>query len=583
MTQDRAQQNRQALLIATSKYRDPSLSRLRAPGHDVKDLANVLSNPLIGGFDVQTLIDSPRATLLEEIEGFCADRRLDDQLLIYLSCHGVLDDRGRLYYAATDTRRDRLAATAIEAGWLNDRFEDSRARSQIVILDCCHSGAFARGAKGAPDLDLEHRFKPRGHGRVVLTASKATEYSFEGNQATGPEIRSVFTRAIVDGLRTGDADLDQDGAITASEAYQFTYEKVRALESRQTPGIWVYGAEGDVILAWSIRGAIVKPIPLAEDLRLAYESPRPRIRESAVAELADLLDASSLGISLSSRQILERIESQDIPQVASLARVALKASPGRAGREVANERTKRDQQSSVDHRAVARNFSPQVGRVNTGKLELPSYGAARSPSARRSIGNSANPIIRTVDKASLGAKRRLGQIGAADSSERIMAVVSYLIFLFGILTMFRRNYFTRVNAIQSLLVNILFLVPVVTIGPANSTSKSNGTVATVPQPWLGILDAIGVIGLILWVALLIYCISKVVQGKIPVIFLITRLVVRISGLQEEREVLGRSGDLSSSPETRVLVRGTLRRSFDGVRGGVRTSAHRPSCGLVVDG
>ena len=143
-------QRRLALLIATSKYSDPALQQLRAPGHDARDLAAVLSNPQIGGFTVQTLIDARHGELLEAIEGFCADRRLDDQLLIYLSCHGLLDDRGRLYYAATDTRRPRIAATAIAATWLNERLEDCRARSQIVILDCCHSGAFANDRKGIP-------------------------------------------------------------------------------------------------------------------------------------------------------------------------------------------------------------------------------------------------------------------------------------------------------------------------------------------------------------------------------------------------------------------------------------------------
>ena len=92
---------RLALLIATSEYSDPALRQLRAPGRDASDLAEVLADPQIGRFAVQTLINARCGELQETIEEFCADRRLDDQLLIYLSCHGVLDDRGRLYYAAS--------------------------------------------------------------------------------------------------------------------------------------------------------------------------------------------------------------------------------------------------------------------------------------------------------------------------------------------------------------------------------------------------------------------------------------------------------------------------------------------------
>ena len=121
---------RLALLIATSRYSDSTLTQLRSPGHDVRELADALGNPLVGGFSVQTLIDAPYGVLLETIEGFCADGRVDDQLLIYLSCHGVLDERGRLYYAVTDTRRNRIAATAIGAAWLNERLDDSRVQHQ---------------------------------------------------------------------------------------------------------------------------------------------------------------------------------------------------------------------------------------------------------------------------------------------------------------------------------------------------------------------------------------------------------------------------------------------------------------------
>jgi uncharacterized caspase-like protein len=214
----------------------------------------VLRDPRIGGFDVQVLINPATAELQEGIEDFCTDRHPTDQLLIYLSCHGVLDSYGRLYYAAANTRRQRLAATAIAAAWLNDRLEDCRARRQILVLDCCHSGAFAKGAKGDTDLRLQQLFQPHGRGRVVLTASRSTEYSFESGQASGEGVPSVFTQAIVNGLRTGDADRDKDGLITVTELYQYVYDSVCAAEPRQTPELYAYGAEGNLLVAHNVRG-----------------------------------------------------------------------------------------------------------------------------------------------------------------------------------------------------------------------------------------------------------------------------------------------------------------------------------------
>ena len=377
-------QRRPALLIATSDYSDPALRQLRAPGRDASDLEEVLSSPQIGGFAVQTLINARCSELLGAIEDFCADRRLDDQLLIYLSCHGVLDDRGRLYYAATDTRRQRTAATAVSAAWLNERLDDCRARSQIVILDCCHSGAFASGAKGESDLALEQRFEPHGRGRIVLTASRGTEYSFEGDQPSGIGMRSVFTQAIVDGLRTGDADRDKDGMITVAEIYHHAYDRVRAVEPRQTPELWTYGGEGDVLLAYSVRGAIIEPVPLPEDLRLTLESPRPRIRETAVAELAELLDVARPGLVLSVRQALQQISDEDIPRVAAVARMALEASQGTAAREVRQELAERDQraeQARLEAEQAARQKAEEQARLEAEQARFAGlvvqYAAAR--------------------------------------------------------------------------------------------------------------------------------------------------------------------------------------------------------------
>ena len=40
--------HRLALLVATWAYNDPDLRRLRAPGHDATELAEVLGDPRIG-------------------------------------------------------------------------------------------------------------------------------------------------------------------------------------------------------------------------------------------------------------------------------------------------------------------------------------------------------------------------------------------------------------------------------------------------------------------------------------------------------------------------------------------------------
>jgi uncharacterized caspase-like protein len=88
---------RLALVIATSSYRDATLTKLRSPGEDAKSLADVLEDERIGGFDVDSVLDASADTVRRRIARFCAQGNAHDLALIYLSCHGVLDSRGRLY------------------------------------------------------------------------------------------------------------------------------------------------------------------------------------------------------------------------------------------------------------------------------------------------------------------------------------------------------------------------------------------------------------------------------------------------------------------------------------------------------
>ena len=141
-------ERRLALVVATQTYEDPSLRQLRAPARDVEELRGVLADPEVGGFEVSAVTDRGAHEIRLAIEDFLVDRRTDDLLLIYLTCHGLVDVRRRLFFAAADTRKDRLAATGVEAQWLLQQLDDCRARRQVVILDCCFSGAFANATKG---------------------------------------------------------------------------------------------------------------------------------------------------------------------------------------------------------------------------------------------------------------------------------------------------------------------------------------------------------------------------------------------------------------------------------------------------
>ncbi|WP_157244970.1 caspase, EACC1-associated type [Nonomuraea typhae] len=313
---------RRALLVANAAYQDPGLSRLRSPVSDVRALAEVLGAPGIGAFDVETLTDARESVLRRRVAALFADRQPDDVLLLHFSCHGLKDQRGRLYLAAADTELGSLAATGLPAAFVSEQMSESVSRSVLLILDCCYSGAFARDTAVRADrtVHLGDEFRGGGSGRTVLTASSATEYAFEGGQLTSSEAQpSVFTEALVHGLRTGGADLDHDGEITADELFDYAARRVREAGVGQVPRKWSFETTGALVVARSVR-----PATLPEEVRADLGSDRPVLRVEAVRALAGLLSGGREGYRRAAREALVRLrDHDDSTQVRGAAAAAL--------------------------------------------------------------------------------------------------------------------------------------------------------------------------------------------------------------------------------------------------------------------
>lgn len=64
----------------------------------------MLSDPEIGGFEVQTLMNEPTHVVNEIVEDFLTDRVPEDLLLLHFSCHGIKDQKGELYFAMANTK-----------------------------------------------------------------------------------------------------------------------------------------------------------------------------------------------------------------------------------------------------------------------------------------------------------------------------------------------------------------------------------------------------------------------------------------------------------------------------------------------
>ena len=239
---------RYALLVAASDYEDSYFAQLRSPAQDVRGLAEVLRDPSIGGFDVTVLQNAPDDEVRRVLDDLTADRQPDDLVLVYFSCHGLQDIHGRLHFATTKTNAKRPASTAIAASFVSERLEHTVAGGRLLMLDCCYSGAFARGfAKSSPrPLDGEI---VGSRGYVCLTACNEYELAYEGDSLVLDEPRpSAFTEVVIEGLRTGAADLDRDGWVETGELHKYVFDMVRRT-ARQTPSYFAAGLQKQLRVA----------------------------------------------------------------------------------------------------------------------------------------------------------------------------------------------------------------------------------------------------------------------------------------------------------------------------------------------
>ncbi len=178
------------------------------------------------------------------------------------------DDYGKLYRISADTDRDLLtgrpsAPTSQHPG----DGPEPQPEAGSLLLDCCHSGALAEGVRAADaSAGALEAFTGRGTGKVIITASDSYEFAWERGETPAGFENSLFTHFLVDGLRTGKADVNGDGIVTLDELYKYVHQKVVEKTSSKTPQWKLAGAAGDIEIARNPAPSTPLPRELADML-----------------------------------------------------------------------------------------------------------------------------------------------------------------------------------------------------------------------------------------------------------------------------------------------------------------------------
>ncbi|AGL17099.1 caspase family protein [Actinoplanes sp. N902-109] len=334
---------RYALIIGVDTYQDDELRDLRAPRHDAAGLKKVLEDPGIGGFVEVVVLENPESgTAAQSIERFFRDRGPDDVLVFHFSGHAFRgEDVNDLYLAMANTnKRGAPETTAITSDFLARIIRKSPAGRKLLILDCCHGGAFSlRGAgdesgdaatrmigeaatgfddvltRGISDMvPAQAQTEANGMGTVVIAAARPFELSQE-------DVSGALSGAIIEGLGTGRADLTGSGKISTDDLFAYA---VRSFEERgldQHPVRQEQERSGDFVVA---ENKFHRPLlPAAVEQLLGDSDPIERLR--GVGELGALAGAARLEVAAAARARLRQVAGCDTAwQVVHLAGATLK-------------------------------------------------------------------------------------------------------------------------------------------------------------------------------------------------------------------------------------------------------------------
>ncbi len=217
--------NKIALLIGVSEY-GTGLQALPGTLKNVEAIRGVLEHQEQGGFDeVKTLINPDPQTMAEAIESLFLDRKPEDMVLLYFSGYvSVLEPHDKIglttHLSRLGSNGNVVRSTVITADFVNDVMGDSRSQHQTLILDWCTD-------KGIPTLDAVRqnvKFAPQfqGEKRTILMSAASTQTAIIPPKSEG----SDYTFYLVEGLKTGAADLNCDGEISLDEWHAYAQRKL---------------------------------------------------------------------------------------------------------------------------------------------------------------------------------------------------------------------------------------------------------------------------------------------------------------------------------------------------------------------
>lgn len=320
-----------ALVIGINEYEE--WPKLQYAVNDARGIEHVLTEKLNFQKDhIITLLDqeATRQNIYATLEALFDPDKVapGDAVFVFFAGHGTTRtlsaSRNKGYIIPVDAQLQDYAAKAISMTEIQDFNDILPARHVFWVMDACYSGlALTRGAPPTSTSARYIREVTSRRGRQVLTAGGADEEVADG----GPNGHSIFTWTLINAL-SGDADLNADNYITASELFNYVPPLVSSM-SRQTPsyGSFVGSAGGDFVFTLKAEQELLSDnsdqhSPADMELRLEVERLRQELanmqqqinRSSEAAETSEVELTEAERVDRLNNQGLEFYRQQKYPE-----------------------------------------------------------------------------------------------------------------------------------------------------------------------------------------------------------------------------------------------------------------------------
>jgi uncharacterized caspase-like protein len=246
-----AKPNVYILAVGVSSYEDPAIPALKYSGRDAQGLVAAFKaqeGRRYGKVNALSLAEgalSPTAENIRDNLGFLEPAGSEDLIVLFISGHGVSDERGRFYFLPRDAAFGADGTLRASRTITNDELMGIRdlPGRKLVFIDSCYSeGVAGKRVRAGDNLQLVNGLQDAG--MVIFTSSGANERSWEDD-----ELRySLFSHAVIEGL-SGKADGNRDGKVTLPEFEEYVKKTVSAKRPNQNPYLWARGEYGDFVLS----------------------------------------------------------------------------------------------------------------------------------------------------------------------------------------------------------------------------------------------------------------------------------------------------------------------------------------------